>query len=143
MQLTSAFVLLVATTVTRAALNGPCSNGGGAGICLTTASCQASGGTSTPGLCPDTAADVQCCTKHPCSSTSLGATGVCRFSSSCTGAQFTISGVFVGFLVITMLSFMLRLVSGTIRFHVLRSLWPSEPVPLTSPTSLDKRLPCR
>ncbi|KAJ7242675.1 hypothetical protein C8J57DRAFT_1192183 [Mycena rebaudengoi] len=83
MQLISVFALLITITFTRAALNGPCSSGGGVGICLTIASCKASGGTSTPGLCPGTPTNVQCCTKAPCSNSGAGERGVCRFASSC------------------------------------------------------------
>ncbi|KAJ6560124.1 hypothetical protein B0H19DRAFT_944929, partial [Mycena capillaripes] len=81
------FTLLLSVASTRAVLNGPCTGGGlatGVGVCITTANCHAGGGTSTPGLCPGTPTNVQCCTKTPCG---VGAFvgGTCRFTSSCTG----------------------------------------------------------
>ncbi|KAJ7200515.1 hypothetical protein GGX14DRAFT_372022 [Mycena pura] len=94
MKLISVFVLLIATAFTHAAvLDGPCAGGGG-GICLTTASCAASGGTSTPGLCPGTPNDVQCCTKT-CTTTNVGP-GVCKFTSDCIGKHFVIAGLCPG-----------------------------------------------
>ncbi|KAJ7913046.1 hypothetical protein B0H13DRAFT_2005831 [Mycena leptocephala] len=93
MKFLSLSVLLVSIASTHASVvNGPCSGGGlasGVGVCISTSSCSAKGGTSTKGLCPGTANNIQCCTKSLCASAFLGG-GVCRFTSSCTGNHYTI-----------------------------------------------------
>ncbi|EDR01741.1 glycoside hydrolase family 24 protein [Laccaria bicolor S238N-H82] len=82
-------IVLLAATLTLAAINDPCTAGSTPGICLTTASCSSSGGTSHVGFCPNDPTNVQCCTK------SCGAGGVCRFTSSCTSGN-TVSGLCPG-----------------------------------------------
>ncbi|TFK34342.1 hypothetical protein BDQ12DRAFT_613759, partial [Crucibulum laeve] len=59
---------------------------------LSTSSCSSGGGTSTPGHCPGTPSNVQCCTKSPCQAN----LGVCRFTSSCTGQHFSVTGSIFG-----------------------------------------------
>ncbi|KAF8207760.1 hypothetical protein K438DRAFT_1575129 [Mycena galopus ATCC 62051] len=95
MKLLSLFVLLFYISSTEAAVNGPCSGTGGVGVCISTSSCSASGGTSTSGLCPDDPTNIKCCTKSPCTSAVLGG-GVCRFTNTCTGNHYSISGLCPG-----------------------------------------------
>ncbi|KAJ7712856.1 hypothetical protein B0H16DRAFT_1250222, partial [Mycena metata] len=98
MKLSSVFALLVSIASTQAVLDGPCSGfaTGGLGVCISTGACSKKGGTSTPGHCPGTADDIQCCTKSPCTSAALGG-GVCRFTSSCTpGNHYSITGLCPG-----------------------------------------------
>ncbi|KAL8858866.1 MAG: hypothetical protein Q9178_004544 [Gyalolechia marmorata] len=76
--------------VERAVVDGPCTGAGGApGVCISTASCSADGGTSITGACPGTPTDIRCCTK-----TSCGNGGNCRFSSQCS--TNTLSGLCPG-----------------------------------------------
>ncbi|KAF7360960.1 putative d-alanyl-d-alanine carboxypeptidase protein [Mycena sanguinolenta] len=93
MSFSSLFVLFASIASTQAALNGPCTGGGlasGVGICISTSSCQASGGTIYNNLCPDDPEDIKCCTKAPCTS-AIG--GVCRFTSTCSiNNHYMISG---------------------------------------------------
>ncbi|KAK1760287.1 hypothetical protein QBC47DRAFT_312648 [Echria macrotheca] len=66
-----------------AALNEPCYGSGGvAGVCVTTSTCTASGGTTITGACPADASDVKCCSKTSCAN---GSSGNCRWSSDCAG----------------------------------------------------------
>ncbi|KAJ7681989.1 hypothetical protein DFH06DRAFT_971442 [Mycena polygramma] len=98
MKFFSLAVLLVSIGSAHAAVNGACTGGGlasGVGVCISTTDCHNGGGTSTPGLCPGTASNIQCCTKSPCTSASLGG-GVCRFISSCTGNHYSISNACPG-----------------------------------------------
>ena len=78
--------LLALPFIAQAAVNGSCT--GKVGVCLTTSSCSASGGTSHSGYCPNDAADVKCCTK------SCGSGGTCRLTSTC-GTGKTQSGEFL------------------------------------------------
>ncbi|KAF9034368.1 lysozyme [Panaeolus papilionaceus] len=73
-------ILIIVLTVTnvQAALNGACTVGSKPGVCVTTSSCSADGGTSTAGYCPNDPADVRCCTK------SCGSGGTCRFTNTCS-----------------------------------------------------------
>lgn len=80
-------IVLLAATLTRAAINDPCTAGSTPGICLTTTSCSSSGGTSHVGFCPKDPTNVQCCTK------SCGSGGICRFTSSCTSGN-TVTGIY-------------------------------------------------
>ncbi|SPO07717.1 uncharacterized protein DNG_10412 [Cephalotrichum gorgonifer] len=74
---------LAATTL--AATNEPCiGSGGRAGVCVSTSTCSASGGTSISGACPGDAADIKCCTKASCSN---GSSGNCRWQSDCAGTS--------------------------------------------------------
>ncbi|KAJ6530669.1 hypothetical protein B0H19DRAFT_967522 [Mycena capillaripes] len=95
----SVIALLVMIASTQAVLNGPCSSksgfGSGVGVCISTSDCSNKGGTSTPGFCPGTPTNVQCCTKSPCTSVSLGE-GVCRFTSSCPEDHYSITGLCPG-----------------------------------------------
>ncbi|KAJ7016585.1 hypothetical protein C8F04DRAFT_1160503 [Mycena alexandri] len=97
MKLSSVFALLASIASTQAVLDGPCSGfaTGGLGVCISTAACSKKGGTSTPGHCPGTANDIQCCTKSSCTSAAAGG-GVCRFTSSCTGNHFVITDLCPG-----------------------------------------------
>ncbi|KAK3368384.1 hypothetical protein B0H63DRAFT_565082 [Podospora didyma] len=76
------FNILVATAV-MGAVNEPCvGSGGSAGVCVTTATCSASGGVTISGGCPSDASDVKCCSKASCSN---GSAGNCRWTSDCAG----------------------------------------------------------
>ena len=78
------YVLLALSTATLAAVNGPCSASGTPGICIATASCSRSGGSSSSAPdCPNDPEDIKCCTK------ACGSGGTCMFSSSCTGGTST------------------------------------------------------
>lgn len=52
------------------------------GVCVTTSTCSANGGTTIDGACPADAANVKCCTKSPC-----GSGGNCRWTSDCAGTS--------------------------------------------------------
>ena len=52
------------------------------GVCVTTAACSASGGTTITGGCPADPSDVKCCSKTSCTN---GASGNCRWTSDCAG----------------------------------------------------------
>ncbi|CAA7266061.1 unnamed protein product [Cyclocybe aegerita] len=71
-------LLLASAALVHAAINDACTAGSTPGVCLTTASCSSSGGTSHPGFCPNDPTNVQCCTK------TCGSGGTCRFSNTCT-----------------------------------------------------------
>lgn len=76
--------------VKRAVVDGPCTGAGGApGVCISTTSCTADGGTHILNACPGTPDNIRCCTK-----TSCGSGGNCRFASSCSGN--TLSGLCPG-----------------------------------------------
>lgn len=62
-------------------LNGPCSYGSD-GICITTSSCTAAGGTYKSNFCPKDPANVKCCEK---SCSSGGKYGTCKFTNKCAG----------------------------------------------------------
>lgn len=67
-----------------AAVNEPCYGPSGiAGVCVTSATCSSSGGTTVPGACPADGADVLCCTKSPCQ----GAGSACGWTSDCAGTS--------------------------------------------------------
>ena len=51
------------------------------GECISKTNCQRLKGTSTPGFCPGTGAEIQCCTYGACK----GKAGVCEPVSTCTG----------------------------------------------------------
>ncbi|KAJ6451905.1 hypothetical protein C8R45DRAFT_916396 [Mycena sanguinolenta] len=90
MKLSSAFILLASVATALAAMvDGPCASG--PGVCISTSSCQAGGGVSTTGLCPNTPDDIKCCTKAPC-----GDHGECQFTSTCTGDLFYATGLCPG-----------------------------------------------
>ncbi|KAF7337216.1 hypothetical protein MSAN_02274000 [Mycena sanguinolenta] len=75
MKFSTLLVLVASIASTQAAVNGPCTGGGlasGVGVCISTSSCSAGGGTIHSGLCPDDPEDIKCCTKSPCTSSSLG-----------------------------------------------------------------------
>ncbi|TGZ76208.1 hypothetical protein EX30DRAFT_356723 [Ascodesmis nigricans] len=82
-------VLLIATALpaVQAALNGYCVNGRTPGTCITTSDCTAAGGTYQSGNCPNDAADVKCCQKPVCGTSSSSS---CRWTnggtSSCSGS---------------------------------------------------------
>ncbi|KAJ7187286.1 hypothetical protein C8R46DRAFT_1207244 [Mycena filopes] len=96
MRFTSILTLLPLIATTHAAVNGPCTGGeAGVGVCVSTSSCAAKGGTTHNDLCPFDPPDIKCCTKAPCTSASLGG-GVCRFTSGCTGNHYTISNLCPG-----------------------------------------------
>ncbi|KAF8148772.1 hypothetical protein K438DRAFT_2087080 [Mycena galopus ATCC 62051] len=87
-------VLLVSIASTQAAVNGRCTGGGlaaGVGVCISTSSCSEGGGTSLTGLCPDDPENIKCCVKSPCTSSALGG-GECRFTNTCTGSQYYVTG---------------------------------------------------
>ncbi|KAI9783677.1 MAG: hypothetical protein M1839_003525 [Geoglossum umbratile] len=63
-----------------AATNGPCNVSGTPGVCIATASCASSGGTSHTGYCPNDPTDIKCCTKSSC-----GSGGSCKWTSQCSG----------------------------------------------------------
>ncbi|KAF7335228.1 D-alanyl-d-alanine carboxypeptidase [Mycena sanguinolenta] len=91
MKFLCAFVLLASVaSTTWAAVNGPCSSG--PGVCISTTSCNAGGGSYTSGLCPKDPEEIKCCTKAPCTTSHLGG-GQCEFTSKCTGSQYTISAL--------------------------------------------------
>lgn len=70
-------LLLISPLVAQAAVNEPCiGSGGRAGVCVTTTTCDSSGGITVNGACPADAANVKCCTKNPC-----GSGGNCRWTS--------------------------------------------------------------
>ncbi|KAK7062368.1 glycoside hydrolase family 24 protein [Favolaschia claudopus] len=98
MKLFAYTVLLASLALTRAAVNGPCTGGGlaaGTGVCISTSSCTAKGGTVHNNLCPNDPDNIKCCTKAPCTSASLGG-GICRTTSTCTGNHYTISDLCPG-----------------------------------------------
>lgn len=64
------------------AVNGPCSADGTPGVCISSATCSDSAGTSHSGFCPDDPADIKCCTKPDC-----GSGGNCRWTSQCSGSS--------------------------------------------------------
>ncbi|MCJ1428268.1 hypothetical protein MMC29_006177 [Sticta canariensis] len=64
------------------AVNGPCSADGTPGVCVSTATCSDSAGSSHSGFCPDDPADIKCCTKTDC-----GSGGNCRWISQCSGSS--------------------------------------------------------
>ncbi|KAK3332950.1 hypothetical protein B0T19DRAFT_439751 [Cercophora scortea] len=70
---------ILAASAALAAVNGPCY---GSGVCVTSATCAASSGTTITGGCPADAADILCCTKASCGTTT---TGNCRWVSDCAG----------------------------------------------------------
>lgn len=75
-----------------AALNGACSIGNGTpGVCVSTGSCAASGGTSTKGFCPNDPADVRCCTKPVCGTSG----GTCKDVNACESGN-TVTGLCPG-----------------------------------------------
>ncbi|KAF9880192.1 hypothetical protein CkaCkLH20_02146 [Colletotrichum karsti] len=83
MQLQSLIIAAASATAVFAALNEPCyGSGGRAGVCVTTASCSSSGGTTINGACPSDPSNVKCCTKASC-----GSGGNCRFTSDCAGTS--------------------------------------------------------
>ncbi|KAF7335233.1 hypothetical protein MSAN_02333700 [Mycena sanguinolenta] len=90
----SVFVFFALVATTLAAENGPCSSG--PGVCISTSSCTAGGGSYTSGLCPNDPDDIKCCTKAPCASASLGG-GQCLFTSNCTGGNhYVLTGLCPG-----------------------------------------------
>ncbi|KAF7337211.1 hypothetical protein MSAN_02273500 [Mycena sanguinolenta] len=89
MKFSPALILFASVTSTLAAVNGPCSSG--PGVCISTSSCTAGGGSYTSGLCPWDPNDIKCCTKAPCGSTG----GLCEFTSKCTGNHYYVSGSIV------------------------------------------------
>lgn len=77
--------------VVHAALNGPCSVANGTpGVCVSTASCSSSGGTSHTGFCPNDPADIKCCVKPVC-----GNGGSCMNVNNCESGN-TVSGLCPG-----------------------------------------------
>ncbi|KAF9463386.1 hypothetical protein BDZ94DRAFT_1361383 [Collybia nuda] len=85
MQIRVLFSVFLTTIVAHAALNEPCyGSGGAAGVCVTTTTCSASGGTTITGACPADPANVKCCTKPKCST---AAAGNCRWSSDCASSS--------------------------------------------------------
>jgi hypothetical protein len=65
----------------RAVVNGPCTGSGGApGVCIPTAKCSEKGGKFINNPCPNTPANIKCCTKASC-----GNGGDCRWASACQG----------------------------------------------------------
>ncbi|KAG8997292.1 hypothetical protein FRB94_001088 [Tulasnella sp. JGI-2019a] len=83
----SIFLLLLAVTAGNAATNEPCYGAdGAAGVCVTTASCSSSGGTTIDNACPSDPANVKCCTKPKCGTTS---SGNCRWNSDCTSTSLS------------------------------------------------------
>ncbi|KAF4571557.1 hypothetical protein EYR36_008897 [Pleurotus pulmonarius] len=71
--------LAFSASLAHAAVNGACSVNGTPGVCLASASCTGSGGTTHVGFCPNDPTDIKCCTKTAC-----GSGGNCRFTSSCS-----------------------------------------------------------
>ncbi|KAF7424140.1 hypothetical protein PC9H_009443 [Pleurotus ostreatus] len=86
--LTSLLSLVFSAPLAHAAVNGACSVNGTPGVCLASASCTGSGGTTHVGFCPNDPADIKCCTKTAC-----GSGGNCRFTSSCSTGNIA-SGMF-------------------------------------------------
>ncbi|KAL8288340.1 hypothetical protein RB601_004668 [Gaeumannomyces tritici] len=75
---------LSALTGTYAAVNEPCySTGGRAGVCVSTSACSSAGGATINGTCPADPADIKCCSKPSCGSSSAGN---CRWASDCAGS---------------------------------------------------------
>ncbi|KAF9986678.1 hypothetical protein BGZ75_001530 [Mortierella antarctica] len=68
-----------------------CSVSGVAGTCISTSSCASSGGTSTPGFCPNDPNDVRCCTRASSGGQSCrtndGRSGTCKSTSDCSGTS--------------------------------------------------------
>jgi len=78
-----ALLLSAFTSAALGALNEPCYGSGGvAGVCVTTATCSASGGVTITGGCPSDPSDVKCCSKTTCAN---GSSGNCRWTSDCAG----------------------------------------------------------
>jgi hypothetical protein len=97
--------ILLATLVfytAHAAVNEPCYGSGGVagmssgqsysgylltslGVCLSTTTCSASGGTTFSGACPSDPADVKCCSKPSCGASP----GNCRWSSDCAASSLS------------------------------------------------------
>lgn len=75
------YVLLLSGTA-LGAVNGPCSADGTSGVCISSATCSDSAGSSHSGFCPDDPTDIQCCTKTDC-----GSGGNCRWTSQCSGSS--------------------------------------------------------
>lgn len=61
------------------------------GVCISSSSCAAAGGTTINGACPWDAADIKCCTKASCPN---GSAGNCRWKSDCAGT--TVAGLCPG-----------------------------------------------
>ncbi|CCX33940.1 hypothetical protein FPQ18DRAFT_376327 [Pyronema domesticum] len=78
---TFSVLLLPLTSLVAAAVNGPCTANGVPGVCVSTANCRKyPGAVSHPEpFCPNDPADIQCCTKSPCS----GGSGTCMWESQC------------------------------------------------------------
>ncbi|KAG2010430.1 lysozyme [Coprinopsis cinerea AmutBmut pab1-1] len=86
----SAFIAFaLGASSVQAAINDPCSVNGTPGVCLSTTTCSAGGGTSTAGFCPNDPTSVRCCTKT-CSSG-----GICRFENTCASGN-TLTGLCPG-----------------------------------------------
>ncbi|MCJ1270389.1 hypothetical protein MMC22_010286 [Lobaria immixta] len=66
------------------AVNGPCSVDGTPGVCISSATCSDSDGSSRSGFCPDDPSDIKCCIKPDC-----GTGGNCRWTSQCSGSSQT------------------------------------------------------
>ncbi|KAK4445800.1 hypothetical protein QBC34DRAFT_471643 [Podospora aff. communis PSN243] len=84
-QIRALLLSVISAPLAFAALNEPCYGSGGiAGVCVTTTTCTAAGGTTINGACPADASNVKCCSKPSCAN---GASGNCRWTSDCAGTS--------------------------------------------------------
>jgi hypothetical protein len=95
-------VLLVAATVEANAvsarqttLNGPCKGKNGVtGVCVSTASCTADGGSYISNACLGTPENIKCCTKPSCQRAAQS--GDCRWTDQCDGGKTILTGLCPG-----------------------------------------------
>jgi len=84
-------VLLIAATVEANAVsarqttvNGPCTGANGVtGVCVSTSSCTADGGSYISNACLGTPENIKCCTKPSCQR--AAESGDCRWTEQCSG----------------------------------------------------------
>jgi hypothetical protein len=76
-------------------LNGPCTGANGvAGVCVSTSSCTADGGSYISNACPGTPENIKCCTKPSCQRAAQS--GDCRWTDQCDGGKTILTGLCPG-----------------------------------------------
>ncbi|KAK7424800.1 hypothetical protein QQZ08_008429 [Neonectria magnoliae] len=84
MRFTTTTLLAILSATIHAATNEPCYGpNGAAGVCISTAACTKSGGSTIAGACPADPAGIRCCSKPKCGA---GGKGNCRWVSDCAGS---------------------------------------------------------
>lgn len=78
------YTVFIISGTTLGAVNGPCSIDGTPGVCISSAQCSDSDGSSRSGFCPDDPSNIKCCIKPDC-----GSGGNCRWTSQCSGSSQT------------------------------------------------------